>query len=594
MVQMRLLRKMIAVALPLVALLSMTTAAMAAYTPVHPAEVTDGESAPRQGLIDTITGRNSAAATSTAQAAAQATITATPAAIEVVVVTPTPSATLTPTLTSTPTTPSTATITPTTASGPANLVVADVQGVIEGTVIANRTGSTVQFFVEGQTWQLDALRSAGISLNRPTAVLNLFNCDTAQADQSECFWDPYLLQRDGFYEIVAGAEEGSLVNLVLRAAGAPPTDQIWIQNRSGQSEQVYFGAELRNLAPASVTEFSIDPETASVFYLRTCVVDANGEVCEWTATDAQPGTYYALVSESWQSGLPGATVTDLSLTPVLGASTANAGTAPAATANVTATEFSTQTTPSDAAAADAPAPVTAASATSGNITCTLAVPTLNVRSGPGLSFEVISKIMTTGDTPATVSVVARTESNEWLQVDARQANNGWIINGDAYLTCPMDTASLAVISDSELPATPTPLPIVESPSTSEPIASDPAASDEGGESAPAADAPASNAPESNAPAGLALLIVQNSFEQPIRFTLDQRYRVAEGPSEVDLAPGQSTSYVVYPGVVAFSASSAWRSLSGNAEILLEPDQEQPLYLIFIPDPGEEGKWIFQH
>jgi hypothetical protein len=459
-------------------------------------------------------------------------------------------------------------------------LVANPQGVVEGTVIANRTNATVQFFVEGKTWQLDPLRSAGVNLARATAVLNLLNCDATSADQSDCFWDPYLLQRDGFYEVVSGDEEGSPVALVLRAAGAPPTDQIWIQNRLDTAEQVYFGAEMRELAPASVTEFTIDPATPSVFYLRSCIISAGESTCEWSAKEAQAGTYYALTDETWQSGVPGASVVDLQLSPILGTGVEIAATpAEPAAASEAATSAATTTT---TAPADAAAPAAASS-----IVCTLAVPTLNVRSGPGLAFDVISKIMTTGDTPATVSVVGRTTNNEWLQVDDRQANGGWIINGDAYITCPTDTLALGVVAEAALPSTPTPGPVVEAPAAGDTTAGEIVASDTLTESvaAPAA---------SSAPSGLALLIVQNSFEQPVRFTLDQRYRVAEGPSEVDLAPGQSTSFVVFPGVVAFSASSAWRNLSGNAEMLLEADQEQPLYLIFVPDPGEEGKWIFQY
>lgn len=540
------------------------------------------------GLLDTITGNRGSQGSNQQQATPAPTIAVT-------VVTPTPAATTIPTTTA----PTSTTIPATTTTGTTDPdVIANPEGIIEGTVVANRSGAVVRFFVEGKTWQLDPLRSAGIALSRPTAVLNLFNCDVnTSAAQEDCFWDPYLLERDGFFEIVPGAEENADVSLVLRAAGAPPANQIWIQNRSGKEEQLYFGAEMVDLAPASVHEFAIEPTSPSVFYLRTCVDGATGTVCEWTARETQPGTYYALVSESWQSGLPGVTVTDMQLAPVLGTEVAApALTATPAAATVASTETITAATTDAGAAAPVPA---AAPATTSGIVCRLAVPTLNVRSGPGLEFAVIGKIMTTGETPATVTVVGRTETGEWLQVDERQANGGWIINGDAYVTCDASTATLAAVPASLLPATPTPDPALavapapsgDGGSVSETIPEDGSAeatTEDGGESAPVAPQP------SGAPAGLALLVVQNSFEQPLRFTLDQRYRVAEGPSEVDLAPGQSTSYIVYPGVIAFSASSAWRSLSGNAEILLEADQQHPLYLIFVPDPGEEGKWIFQH
>lgn len=579
---------LVALALALMTFIAIPATAHAAGEGTDRIHVQPGQSAVHNpsggvqqgGLIDTITGKRStpsAAATVTLSA----TPTATPEEIEVVIVTPTPAAS--PTTTSPAPTQSGVSSTDTS-------VITNPQGVIEGTVIANRTDSTVQFFVEGKTWQLDPLRSAGVELARATAVLNLLNCDATSSDQSACFWDPYLLQRDGFYEVVTGAEEGAQVNLVLRAAGAPPTDQIWIQNRLESAEQLYFGAEMRELAPASISEFTINPATPSVFYLRTCIVEADASTCEWRAIEAQPGTYYALTDESWQSGVPGATVVETQLSPILGTGASVTPQLETALASDTA---ATETSAAESTTVDATTATTPGSA-QGTIVCTLAVPTLNVRSGPGLAFDVISKIMTTGDTPATVSVVGRTESNEWLQVDERQANGGWVINGQAYLVCPTDTSTLAVRTDAELPATPTPSPVAET-SAGEVVAVDETSADEQAAVEASTELTATTeTAAATAPAGLALLVVQNSFEQPVRFTLDQRYRVAEGPSEVDLAPGQSTSYVVYPGIVAFSASSAWRSLSGNAEILLEADETRTLYLIFVPDPGEEGKWIFQY
>lgn len=528
------------------------------------------------GLLGTITGD---------RGNAQQQATAAPT-IQVTVVTPTPA--------STPVVSATVAATTSTAAGDANIV-ANPEGIIEGTVVANRSDAVVRFFVEGKTWQLDPQRSAGINLSRPTAVLNLFNCDANSAAQEECFWDPYLLERDGFFEIVPGAEENAQVSLVLRGAGAPPTNQIWIQNRSGAAEQIYFGAQMVDLLPATVQEFDIDPATPSVFYLRTCVDGANAPVCEWTARDALPGTYYALTSESWQSGLPGVTVTDMQLSPVLGAELAAAVATPVPVAPPAA-DTAAPASVDSAAPVD---PVTSSAAASSALVCRLAVPTLNVRSGPGLEFAVISKIMTTGETPATVTVVGRTETGDWLQVDSRQANGGWIINGDAYITCDASTQTLASVPANLLPATPTPDPAaiaavpVESSDSAPADSANEGAPDESSGEAPPIDVPVASGPE--VPAGLALLVVNNSFvDQAVRFTLDQRYRVAEGPSEVDLAPGQSTSFIVYPGVVAFSASTPWRGLSGNGEFLIEADQSRTLYLLFVPDPGEEGKWVFQY
>ena len=64
----------------------------------------------------------------------------------------------------------------------------------------------------------------------------------------------------------------------------------------------------------------------------------------------------------------------------------------------------------------------------------------------------------------------------------------------------------------------------------------------------------------------------------------------QGPSEYDLEPGQSASFVVWPGLVAFSASSPWRGLSGNAEIFVEPDTGRQVKLTFIPDPDGSDSW----
>jgi hypothetical protein len=52
--------------------------------------------------------------------------------------------------------------------------------------------------------------------------------------------------------------------------------------------------------------------------------------------------------------------------------------------------------------------------------------------------------------------------------------------------------------------------------------------------------------------------------------------------------------MVFPGQVAFSASSAWRGLSGNADFILEEKQERVLWLYFIPDPDGSGRWNLQY
>jgi hypothetical protein len=230
------------------------------------------------------------------------------------------------------------------------------------------------------------------------------------------------------------------------------------------------------------------------------------------------------------------------------------------------------------------------------------VPALNVRSGPGLGFEIVRKVRTSGVDVATIVVVARTSDTQWLKVDERVATGGWVISGDEYLTCDGDVNALPVVAESELPATPvpTPAPIVAQPepapavepSSDEASADDQPAEGEGdgaGEGAPAEDPVAQGIP-----AGQGLLVVNNGFDQTIRFTLDQIFRVEPGASEVDLAPGQSATFVVFPGTIRFSVSSPWRALAGNAEFILEPDTQRSLWIAFIPDEGEPGNFILTY
>lgn len=479
------------------------------------------------------------------------------AAVTLTLPTPTPAAALTQTIALT-----------VPAAAQAVAAPADV-GPVQGTILANRTDALVRFFVEGATSDLEPQRARGLTLERPTAVLNLFNCDATLGETQEgCFWDPYLLNRDGFYEIVAGRDAGALVSLVLREAGAPPAGQISIQNRSGRTEEVYFGTQMYEVAGGTIQDFAVEEGVEPVFYLRTCITGAGaGEapVCEWTAHTAASGGYYALVADEWAGSVAGTTVTSLALEPVLGSATTLTTTVGGETTTV----------------ANTPAP---------QMVCRLAVPALNVRSGPGLEFEIVEKVRSTDAAVATITVVARTEDGQWLKVDERIATGGWVIAGDEYLACDGDANALPAVAAAELPATPTPLPVAAVPVDT--TAAAPADASTAGEAA-ASDAVTETAPAAvpAIPAGQALLVVNNGFEMPIRFTLDQRFRVGIGSSEFDLAPGASVAVVVYPGALAFSASSAWQALSGNANLTIDPDSQRDLWITFIPDPGEPGNWI---
>ncbi len=107
-------------------------------------------------------------------------------------------------------------------------------------------------------------------------------------------------------------------------------------------------------------------------------------------------------------------------------------------------------------------------------------------------------------------------------------------------------------------------------------------------------------PEAPAPAGIpegqARLIVNNGFDQKIRFTPDKQFLVdpeSNLSAEWDLEPGQSVAILVYPGQIGFTASTAWQGLSDNANVVIGPDQELIIWLYFVLDPDGSGNWNLQ-
>jgi hypothetical protein len=457
----------------------------------------------------------------------------------------------------TPTTPATTTTVAPTPLITGTAPVDDTGNPLQGTIIANRTEATVRFFVEGQTYELAPLRSQGLGLPRETGVLNLFNCDARTPETQEgCFWDPYLLDRDGFYEVVSGEAAGKAVSLVLQEAGAPPVNQIWVQNRSNTQEIIFHSDRQYELPPASVQEFTGQPGVPVTLYLRSCLELTDRTVCEWYPQSVDTGVYYALTEIATTGAVPGSRIQMLELQPIVSSSQVG----PVA-------ETPTQ------------------------LVCTLVVPALNVRSGPGLEYEIVSKVRGTEAEPGTVLVVGRDEAGQWLAVDERVANGGWITGSGDFVNCGGDvnTLPIAAITDGTLAATPTPQ-VANAPVTAAPAAEQPEAE--------AAPAPVPNTPTTpittTIPDGQALLIVNNGFDQVVRFTLDQRFRVEHGTSEFDLQPGQSMSFFVYPGMVAFSVSTPWRGLSDNADFFIDNKQSRTLWLIFVPDPDGSGNWILQY
>ncbi len=50
---------------------------------------------------------------------------------------------------------------------------------------------------------------------------------------------------------------------------------------------------------------------------------------------------------------------------------------------------------------------------------------------------------------------------------------------------------------------------------------------------------------------------------------------------------------MYPGTVAFTVSTPWRSLADNAEFVINEREERELWLWFVPDPIEPDQWNLQ-
>ena len=449
-----------------------------------------------------------------------------------------------------------------------------------GTIISNRTNYGARFFLEGQVYRIGPFGSAGLDLARDTAVLNLFTCDAATPEtQDNCYWDPYLLQRDGFYEVFDESAVVGLPILTLRDAGAPPGDQVWIHNRTGITESVVFRDIVHTVAPGAVQEFDVEVGAPVILYVRSCGSVDDEEACEWAPTNLEPGAYFAMVEVSTPGGIPGSRITTVDLRPVLD-TTGSAIAAPA------------------------------------QVICDLRVPTLNIRSGPGLQYEIVGKIRGTDTEAGSVAVTAHSADGLWYAVAETVAENGWVTGNPDFIQCRTNTEDLPIAEFTGAPLAPTPVPtlppVVEQP---QPEVNEPAAQPAPVEQPDVAEVPAPEEPlpeeqapeepivddtgaltpteetaQTGIPEGLAMLVVNNGFQYPIRFTVDQSYRPIEGPSEFDLEPGASTNVIVFPGTVAFTASSPWNGLSGNADITIDADQSAVLWLRFEAEPDDSSQW----
>ena len=472
-----------------------------------------------------------------------------------------------------------------TATADATTLDEEYSGILEGTILANRTDAQVRFFVEGQTYEIAPLRAISLALPRATAVLNLFNCEASKSDaDAGCFWDPYLLSRDGFYEVIIGQALGEEISLALQAAGAPPSNQIWIQNRTGERESVIVNNEVFEVAPSSVQEIAVNPDAPVIVQLRSCIVAGTQSICEWAPQGVEAGYYYGLVRND--SAVPNDTqLTGLGLQGIIASSGETIKAPP-------------------------------------QVLCRLRVPTLNVRSGPGLEFPIIAKIRGTETEPGSVVVTTVDGTAGWMKVTERVARDGWVTANPEYILCEGDLAALPVIGlpvaeATEAPTAATPAateapaavaeaapPVVDTPA---PVATEAAPAVEDAAPVAAEDAapvseeaapteestPTPETPE--VPEGLARIVINNPFDQQIRFTLDQKFRPEREnlSGEWDLMPGDSVAILVYPGTVAFSVSTPWRGLSDNAEFVIAEMEERDLWIWFVPDPVEKDRWNLQ-
>jgi len=472
--------------------------------------------------------------------------------------TPTPSSVVSPAATLSPTPAVTQPVVAPSAGdaaiGPAAIAppLAD-SAILSGTIIANRTPVTVTFFLEGRLYSIKRLRSFAIRLPRPATVLSLYNCEgDALAPAEDCFWDPYLIRQDGFYEIYNGAALNQPVQLRLQEASAPPTDQIWVHNRTGREQRVYYAGQELILAPAAVQEITITGEEEPTFFLSSCVVLGQDAACEWLPQKAKGGIYYALVEVVTPGGLPDSAVRAAVLQPIV--------------ANVPSMAMASAAAPltSAAAPAAAAAPVAAPAAgpSATRLTCRLQVPTLNVRSGPGLQYLVLSTLERPPQGERPVTVVGRDPRGEWLAVDPRTVAGGWIIASARFVACDGEIASLPVaeVTDGRLAPTATPAPQVARPAPAS------------GEPSPTAEPAPTATP---VPSNKAILIVQNAYDDEVTFTISPIV-------EERLRPGQSIQVEVEPGRITFSVGTP-RGYSGNAELTLRAGDTRQLFLRFEPD-----------
>ncbi|MBI3957592.1 MAG: SH3 domain-containing protein [Chloroflexi bacterium] len=416
--------------------------------------------------------------------------------------------------------------------------------VVTGTIVLNRTEKALFFFLDNDLYELPANRATGLLLARPLAGLTLFTCAADVTDDAACQWISYPIRRSAFYEVSADAAATGSANLRLAVAAAPSLDAAWIHNRTGADAAFLWGEEALTITNTGLAVLDATAAAQTTLYLPHCLQTSSQRICEWLPTAYSGGVYYALRENRKPAGINGVTVARSELEPLL----------------IQEALMTPTPTPE-------PQPQ--------GILCQTQIPSLNVRSGPGTNYLIIGKLRTSEENQGRVLAVGRTVNGDWLAVDPRFVEGGWVANAPQWLICDGDFDLLPVVEIAgEQQARPIPPPALPSEQI-------PTSTPERESGSPTAPGPKQ-----------ALLIATNSFDYPIRFTLDPAsHGLPEGtPSEYDLQPGQSMRFIIRAGRVQFSASTAWRNGAGNAEFEMAEGASRELFLRFEPSTTDSDLW----
>lgn len=488
--------------------------------------------------------------------------------------TPTPAgaATATPTVTPSPTASPTATATPSPTVDPGWLPFDETQ-VVTNTVFLNQTDETVLVFAEGQTYQIPAQRGVGIEFTRSVAAITLYTCPAQAPESRTCYWDPYPVEPDQFYEIVVNQSEATIgvaPPLIISPVARPQPGEIHIHNRTGQPERFLHQEALYEVENGALYRVPLDGDgleqgpgdrPLDTLFLRRCVALAGDAVCEWLPYPVMGGVTYGLLDETRPGSQANSAETRIWLQALAGEPSAE------------------EVADAEEAAPEEAPPIS-------GLACQSQIPALNVRAGPGTEYLVIGQLRTAEPSGGAFTAIGQNPAGSWLALSDADIAGGWVSALPQFVRCDAATGDLPIaeITDGRL------TPVAAAPATAPPFPGD-----EDTDEAPVAEAPAEVAP--GIPEGRARLIVRNSFEAAIRFTLDAaQHGLPEGtPSEYDLAPDQSIELLIWEGRVQFSASTPFRGgWSGNAEFAIDEGESRTLFLHFrLSEDGSEWQMRYE-